>query len=121
MWYPTCAISASAEARNSAGTETDVVSENVERTVVRPSLLIESFEEIVLGDKVRSTGMQTTSHDARNEQIPQRVHSREFDEQSVESELDEEVESDPFRRCLVANESWSEGVEEDLERAVGEN
>ena len=57
-------------------------------------------------------------HEARDEEVEHRVPSKDFDDERVEADLGDEVEYDPARWRDGADEAWSEGVEEDLERAV---
>jgi hypothetical protein len=117
LWYPTYFLSSVFEWKV-AKRGTYVVSENIERTVVAPSLLVQSLTEEVLGDKVTGARMEGTSEDGGEEEVPHGVPRHEVHDEGVEGELSEEVEGDPLGRGLVADESWSEGVEEDLESAV---
>lgn len=41
-------------------------------------------------------------------------------DQGVERQLYQPVQTDPFCRLLLADETWSQCVEEDLERTVGQ-
>lgn len=114
----------------------DVVGEDVERTVVRPGLLVVAVEEVVLGDletqsgqfreegekgrrrethKVAGAGVETSRHVTTEEEVEHRVPPKVFDNEGIEGELGDEVANDPLCRSLVAHEAGSEGVEEDLE------
>lgn len=85
----------------------NIVSENVERAVIRPSLLIMTVKEIVLSDEVTSTRVKTSRHVRGEEEVKHRTPSKVLDDQSVEGELSGDVEEDPSSRCLVTNESGS--------------
>jgi hypothetical protein len=62
--------------------------------------------------------METTRKHTRDQKIRQRIPRSEFDNCGVEGELNKDVSKHPARWCLIFDKSRSQGIEEDLERAV---
>lgn len=54
--------------------------------------MIQPIPEIVLRDKVGSTRMQTTSEEARHEEVTKCPHSHELDDDHIEDSLNHEVD-----------------------------
>lgn len=93
----------------------DIVSEDVQWAIVAVCLLLEPVPKVVLGDEVASAGVQGAGKEGRGNEIDEGADAEGTDEHVVEHELDDDVEEVPFRQTLCADESGTEGVEEDLE------
>lgn len=112
---------------------TNVVAKSVERTVVAGGLLslcgrrlalslllrLHAREDVVFGNKMGGARMQAASQEAGDDKVEQGVHADGADDEVVEEELRGKVGGVPARELLGADETWSQGVEEDLEGAVG--
>jgi len=107
--------------------QTDVVGEEVERSVVRVGLgkwdlvggvrrvLLGLLENVVLGDEVACARMERSGEKAAHDQVAQCPSSCESNEREVESQLYNDVEKVDLGHWQGVNEHRSEGVEEDLE------
>lgn len=98
---------------------THIVGQNIQRSIVRISLLFQTVPEVMLCNEMASTWMQTTSEETRHDQIHQCPAPNSFDENNIENHLDYEVEQMPLCRSLRADESRSQRVEQDLECPFG--
>lgn len=97
---------------------THIVGQHIEWPIVTPSLLVQTVEEIVLGNEVTSARVKTACHDAGNEEIGQRIPSGVFDDKGVKRDLYENVRHDPACWSLVLDKARAESVKEDLESAI---
>ena len=74
----------------------------------------------MLRDKVSCARMKTSSKERGHDEVCDRAPSASEEQHIVESELEGDVLEVPSREGLGLDETGTEGVEEDLERAEGE-
>jgi len=112
--------------------QADIVSEQIERSVVRERLgdgrvaggIFGGFvgealavEDVVLGDEVARTGVQGAGQEGRGDEIVERVCAAESYKGHVECHLGGDVEGVDSCQGQLVDHHWAEGVEEDLEGA----
>lgn len=67
-------------------------------------------EDVVLGDEVRSAGMQTTRKEAGDDKVPKSAVAQSNEDEVIEAELCCEVDRVPSSELLGLDETWSQGV-----------
>ncbi|KAI3487047.1 hypothetical protein L1887_49083 [Cichorium endivia] len=93
-----------------------IVRQHVERSIVRPGLLLDAAKHVVFGNEMRGARMQTAGKEAALQQIDQRGPSGIAHQCNIQHGDKGHVEGVPDRRSLRSNEPRSQRVKENLER-----
>jgi len=70
-----------------------------------------SVHEVMFGDKVCGTGVQTSSEKGRHDEVYQWSPAEEMDEEVIKRKDRSGINSVPDGRFLCSNEPWSKSVE----------
>ena len=95
---------------------TYIVSQDVERAVVRVRLLLEAVPYIVLCNEMARERMEAPSEEAGREEVYEGVDTKSLDEGVVKHKFGDEVGEVPLRECLGPHETRAERIKEYLER-----
>jgi hypothetical protein len=72
-------------------------------------------EDVVFGDEVACDGVQGASEEGAQNEVTERLAADILDEEVIDGELHEDIESVDARERQVVDHHWAECVEEDLE------
>jgi hypothetical protein len=108
--------------------QTNIISKEIQRAVIRVCLRDESVgerilsslrwvEDVVLSDKMASTGVKRTGKEGGEDQVVETMHRASLDKDEIEKDLDSNVDEMDLGKGNFVDEYRAEGVEEDLEGA----
>ncbi len=89
----------------------NIVCQQVQRSIVAVRLLFEPVPEVVLCYEVPCAGVQTSCEETAHKEIDKRSETEMMDKKIIEDDLNDNIEQVPLCQALRADKRWTESVE----------